>query len=141
MAKTAILYDFQFYCSGTGCLTAVEDAEAEGCSRRAVGGCAEVCDHDVHVEHVYLSLFVQFDENPPNRLGATDVFVGFYRENCKAHRLTFENLVVNGVAFSDRPETRQKVAKPRDELPKKFLADLDEAFGSCERICASVETS
>ena len=42
MVKTAILYDFWFFCKGTGCLKAVKDAEAEGSSRRAVGGCAEV---------------------------------------------------------------------------------------------------
>ena len=77
MVKTAILYDFWFSCWSASCLRDAEDAELEVACRRAVAGCAEVWNLDVHVGDVELSPSVQFGENRASRLGVGGVFVAF----------------------------------------------------------------
>ena len=70
-----------------------EDAEFEGSRRRAVAGCAEVWNRDVHVEDLILSLFVKFDGNPASRLEVRGVFVPFKTGGMKVQQLTFAFVV------------------------------------------------
>ena len=51
------------------CLKEAEDADLEDDGRRAVAGCAEVCDHDVHVEHLEVESHKNFQPVWSRRLG------------------------------------------------------------------------